>query len=204
MARHPLTEAEIAEFQARAVAAAEKLFAKDGLDGMTMRALAGELGCSPMTPYRYFENQEHLVSAVRTAAFRRLALACEGGAAKHRAPRQRIEGIGRAYIDFAIQNPVAYRLMFDLRPPTEPRADLTQASVESFQPLLDAVDRAIEAGVLHGDALTVAHVVWAGLHGLASLRLADKLNFARSVDTLTTALFAQIFGGSKASKRRSS
>ncbi|MFY2560645.1 TetR/AcrR family transcriptional regulator, partial [Corallococcus terminator] len=73
MARHSLTESEVAEFRARAVAAAEQLFAEHGVDGMTMRGLANMLGCSPMTAYRYFENQEHLVSEVRTSAFWRLA-----------------------------------------------------------------------------------------------------------------------------------
>lgn len=192
MARQSLTESELFEFRTRAVAAAEKLFADQGLDGLTMRALAGELGCSRMTPYRYFDNQEHLVSEVRTAAFRRLARACEA-VVTDAAPRARIEAIGRAYIAFAARDPNAYRLMFDLSPPTEPRAALTQASIDSFKPLVDAVTRAIAQGALRGDPLTVAHVVWIGLHGLVSLRLADKLNFGRSVETLTTALFAQIF-----------
>ncbi len=40
---------------------------------MTLRALAAELGCSPMTPYRYFENKAELFAVVRADAFRRFA-----------------------------------------------------------------------------------------------------------------------------------
>jgi hypothetical protein len=41
------------------------------------------------------------------------------------------------------------------------------------------------------------------VHGLVSLQLAEKLNFGRGLEVLTTALFAQIFGGPKTSKRSS-
>ena len=34
-----------------------------------MRGIAQELGCSAMTPYRYFENLEEIISMVRAQAF---------------------------------------------------------------------------------------------------------------------------------------
>ena len=42
-----------------------------------MRQLADALGCSPMTPYRYFRNKDEILAAVRTAAFDRFAAALE-------------------------------------------------------------------------------------------------------------------------------
>ncbi|MDB5447081.1 MAG: transcriptional regulator, TetR family, partial [Phenylobacterium sp.] len=47
-----LTDTDVADFRERLCAAAERLFAAKGLDGVTMRQLAAELGVSPMTPYR--------------------------------------------------------------------------------------------------------------------------------------------------------
>lgn len=193
MARRTLTDEEIEEFRARAVTAAETLFRTHGAEGISMRALADALGVSAMTPYRYFDNQEHVLSLVRTHAFRRLALVL-AGADLGKTPRARIESIGRAYLRFAEEDGDAYRLMFDLRPPTEPREALTQASKDSFAPLVAAVTAAVQAGALRGDPLTLSHVIWAGLHGLASLGLAEKLNFGVAREALTTALFAQLLG----------
>ncbi len=38
-----------------------------------MRQLAAELGCSPMTPYRYFKDKDEILAAVRAAAFDRFS-----------------------------------------------------------------------------------------------------------------------------------
>ena len=40
-----------------------------------MRQLADDLGCSPMTPYRYFRDKDAILAAVRAAAFDRFAAA---------------------------------------------------------------------------------------------------------------------------------
>ena len=66
VARAILTVEEVGAFRAKAVAAATRLFAERGYRGVTLRSLAKELGVSPMTPYRYFENKEELFAMVRT------------------------------------------------------------------------------------------------------------------------------------------
>ena len=54
-----------------------------------MRQLAAELGVSPMTPYRYFEDKDDILAAVRANGFNRFAEALErayeAGAARSRA-----------------------------------------------------------------------------------------------------------------------
>ena len=42
-----------------------------------MRQLAAELGVSPMTPYRYFEDKDDILAAVRANGFNRFAEALE-------------------------------------------------------------------------------------------------------------------------------
>ena len=53
-----LSPAEVDAFRARLCAVAERRFAERGADGVSMRQLADELGCSAMTPYRYFSDKE--------------------------------------------------------------------------------------------------------------------------------------------------
>jgi AcrR family transcriptional regulator len=72
-----LTETDVADFRDRLCEAAERLFAEKGPDAVTMRQLSAELGVSPMTPYRYFEDKDDILAAVRTSAFNRFAEALE-------------------------------------------------------------------------------------------------------------------------------
>ena len=59
-----LTETDVADFRERLCVAAERLFAEKGPDAVTMRQLASELGVSPMTPYRYFQDKDDILAAV--------------------------------------------------------------------------------------------------------------------------------------------
>jgi len=90
----------------------KKLFAARGPDAVTMRELADGLQVSSMTPYRYFKDKDAILAAVRTRAFNRFAVAMEAAGAGSK------KQSGNAYLDFALANPAAYRLMFDVSQPT--------------------------------------------------------------------------------------
>lgn len=180
MARAALTTDDIAAFRARAAEVATRMFADDGYDGLSMRALAAELGVSPMTPYRYFANKDDLFALVRTEAFRRFADR-QAEAARTHAGAQRLRALGAAYIQFAIDEPQAYRIMFQLeQSAVDAYPELEAEQKRALSYLLDAVTQAIEAGRLEGDALTKAHLLWAQVHGLVSLHLAGKLIMGRT------------------------
>jgi len=184
MPRAPLSEEDLSSFRRQAVVAATRLFAERGAEGVTMRALADALGCSPMTAYRYFENQEHLVVEVRTHAFRRLSALQEAIAREGGPPLARVRLLRESYITFAIEEPHVYRLMFSLPPPTVPRPALESAAAASFAPLGAAIADAVEEGTLPGDPVTLAHLVWAEMHGLVSLAHTNKLNLGRTLESL--------------------
>jgi AcrR family transcriptional regulator len=68
-----LSPEDVSSFRDRLCQAAERLFAEHGPNAVTMRQLAAELGCSPMTPYRYFKDKDEILAAVRAAAFDRFS-----------------------------------------------------------------------------------------------------------------------------------
>jgi AcrR family transcriptional regulator len=70
MPRAALRDDEIEAFREGLCRAATRLFAERGHAGVTLRALAAELGCSPMTPYRYFRDKDEIFAAVRAHAYR--------------------------------------------------------------------------------------------------------------------------------------
>lgn len=186
MPRLALQPDDIAAFRARAAAAATRLFAARGYDGVTMRALADELGVSAMTSYRYLAGKDELFALVRAEAFRRFGARLERAVARVVDPGARLRRLKQAYIAFAVDEADAYRIMFELRSPPAAAAgdagpaaaawpEVEEASRRAFAVLHDAVRAAIAAGLLAGDPLTVAHLLWASTHGLVSLHLAGRL-----------------------------
>ena len=103
--RPVLTDEEVAEFRADVCRVAEGLFARQGVEGVTMRQIAAELGCSPTTAYRYFKNKDEILAAVRAAAFNRFCEVIETATRSSSDPRQSARNVGQAYLDFALDEP---------------------------------------------------------------------------------------------------
>jgi AcrR family transcriptional regulator len=173
-----LTETDVADFRERLCGVAEKLFAEQGPDGVTMRQLASELGVSPMTPYRYFSDKDAILAAVRAAAFNRFAAALEAAYDSEIEPLARTTAIAQAYVDFALSEPAAYKLMFDLmQPHQETYPELVEAGMRARRTMTAHVEALIAARLLSGDADMIGHMFWAALHGTLVLQ------FARAMDS---------------------
>ena len=186
-----LSETDVADFRERLCAAAERLFAEHGPDGVTMRQLAGELGVSPMTPYRYFKDKEAILAAVRANGFNRFADALETAYDSESDPVARSRAVGDAYVAFALGEPAAYKLMFDLMQPHESDyPELVAAEARALATQRRHVQGMIDAGVLRGDVKMLAHMFWSILHGTLVLQLAGKLS--RDIDP--AALRTQLIG----------
>lgn len=172
-----LSKADVADFRERLCEAAERLFAEKGLDGVTMRQLAAELGVSPMTPYRYFRDKEDILAAVRANGFNRFAEALE--TARDETPgdaRSRSAAVGDAYLAFAFQHPNTYKLMFDLNQPHEDDyPDLVEAGRRARATMSAYVKDLVASGDLAGDPEQIGAMFWSATHGAVVLELAGKL-----------------------------
>jgi AcrR family transcriptional regulator len=194
-----LSTEEVEAFRERLCEAAAARFAERGYAGVTLRSLAQELGCSPMTPYRYFESKDHILAAVRAAAFARFADAMEAAAASAKDPIARLWALAAAYLEFATSNPASYRLMFELNQGHPDRfPELVREARRARQAKVDVVRDAVEAGLIEGDAVETANLLWASLHGVVALHLAGtlprKLDFrrlaARMIEVLLKGILA--------------
>ena len=123
-----------------------------GRDGVSMRQLADALGCSPMTPYRYFRNKDEILAAVRTAAFDRFAAALEEPPRKTRGDlRPRRPGDGRGLRPLRAERPRRLPLMFDLSQPHPERyPELVRASARARHDDERGARGAREGGHLRG------------------------------------------------------
>lgn len=187
MARPTLDAEEVERFRTRLCEVALRRFAEDGYKAVTLRGLANDLGCSYATPYRYFRDKQEIFAAVRGLAYERFASALESATIGEHNAERRLRLLMVAYLRFALGQPEAYRLMFELQQPG-PRTDSTYwpKEVRAWEIWSGEIRNAIEAEVLVGDPAMVAHLLWAGVHGVAALHLAGKLVLGVEVDALVT------------------
>jgi AcrR family transcriptional regulator len=204
-----LSSAEVKSFRERLCGVAEKLFAERGLHAVTMRELARALGVSPMTAYRYFEDKEEILAAVRAAAFERFAGALERAGAVKGDAAARAAAVGRAYIDFAFKEPNAYKLMFDVRYTDDGRfPDLMRAGSRARRTMTAYIKGLVAEGYLAGDPEILGQIFWAMVHGLVVLQLTGRLNpkpdFATLHQTAMRLLAQGAAHSQRAAKRKTS
>lgn len=196
-----LRDDEVQAFRASLCEVAERLFAEQGYEGVTLRALATELGCSPMTPYRYFANKEAIFAAVRTAAFARFGAAIERAAAAPATPLERLRHLGRAYVAFAMREQSAYRIMFEVARPAgldaDALADADQRAtlLRGWLPLVETIEALAKQGAVDGEPLLLAHVAFSALHGLVMLELSDKYLLGVSFEELVEPAIDRLIRG---------
>ncbi|HET9234110.1 MAG TPA: TetR/AcrR family transcriptional regulator [Candidatus Eisenbacteria bacterium] len=157
---------------------ARELFVERGYEAVTMRGVAERIEYSPTAIYLHFADKESLIRAICDADFGALAGRFQS-IAKIENPVERIAAIGRAYASFAQQYPNHYRLMFMTPLPGESadRSSLERGNPEqdAYAFLRQAVDEALRAEKFRKefkDPDLLSQILWSGIHGVVSLRIA--------------------------------
>lgn len=161
-----------------ALAAAERIVADQGLAGLTMRRLAAEIGYSPGQLYLLFGNQDGLLLAVNARTLAHITAHLNEALDPALALLPRLQAAAQAYIDFALNQPARWRLLFEHQlAPDEPVPDAHRDAVEG-------VFRLIEAQWPQDEKITAderrarATALWSGVHGVAVLAVSGKLNWS--------------------------
>jgi AcrR family transcriptional regulator len=153
--------------------AASGLLLEEGPGALTMRRVAGAVGCSTTVLYTMFGGKEGLADALYREGFERLRRRLEAvdGAS---GPQARLGALAHAYRDSALAERGYYGVMFQQAVPGfRPSPGSLAVAGASLEVLTRAVGAAMAAGVLRpGDPRAVAEVLWAAVHGAVSLELA--------------------------------
>lgn len=160
-----------------ALSQAEAVIVRDGIGALSMRKIAKAMGYTVGTLYLIFPNQDALLLAVnlRTADALHAYLLDAVATAP---PEQELRVAAAAYIDFAQANPHRWRLVFELNTDQPEQVAQVQRRVEQLFALIESL-LAARLPTLGGGALRqTAAAVWAGVHGMASLRVTGKLDWA--------------------------
>ena len=147
---------------------AEQTLRERGVEDLSLRELAREVGVSHAAPRRHFADRQALLDALVLDGFERLgealAEAGEGGAFG-----ERLTAMARAYVRFATEHAALLELMF-ARKHREGAEHLRAAGDLTFAPLLALVREGQRDGQLvPGDPEEVGLLAFATLHGLTAL-----------------------------------
>lgn len=148
---------------------------RDGLEDLSLRALALEIGVSKTAPYRHFRDKHSLLAAMAAEGFRKLAdrlthaLEDAGDAGP---PTAAIRALFHAYLGLASDTPAMYRLMFSRLGFSLHSEECRLASERALGCLRIAVEAAQVRGWRKGEAtLSLVLSLWALVHGWAGITL---------------------------------
>jgi AcrR family transcriptional regulator len=181
-----LTDQDIADFRAELCRVATERFARFGYEGVTMRQLAEALGCSPKTPYRYFKDKADILATVRAQAFGRFADTLEKATAGVTDTAARGRLTSEAYLAFALKNPHAYRIMFEIDEPVdEKHPELGPQAERAARYITRGAEEMAASGVIDVDPKLFGWSMWAAIHGIVMLHQSGMLAHGPDYKTLS-------------------
>jgi AcrR family transcriptional regulator len=191
------------------IAAGLELARAGGPDAVVLREATQMVGVVPNAAYRHFADRDELLAAVAAAAMRELAARMAAGVAQVRgkygdpgAAGRRLRAIGRAYLEFAAQEPGLFATAFAV-----PRQHDYGAPGGGTGPdplpldqLRAVLDELADAGVLNWQRRDgIEYPIWSTVHGLAVLtgqgplrELSDATR--RHLEKLTSAFIGEALG----------
>jgi AcrR family transcriptional regulator len=163
------------EVRQKILAAATELFLEDGYASVSMRKIAEKIEYAPSTLYLYFDDKRAICNAIAVEAFEILIRGLQEIEQRGMAPLETLAAGLRWYVDFGLQNPHQYRLVFgSTTPPEVEDAQTNQLGLEALQFLALCIGRCRAVGIFSpGDPMTDALAAWAQLHGLTSIMIAE-------------------------------
>lgn len=133
-----------------------------------MRALARAAKVSHNAPYRHFPDRETLLAALVADGYAML-----GEAQREAAAKAGLRGMGEAYVQFALDHPQRFRLMFGGAVQIARHPRLREIATQTYEGLSGALAARVPEAQGARDSSIAA---WALVHGLAQLLLDDRIS----------------------------
>lgn len=166
---------------------------KENIVSLSLRGIARNLGVSHNAPYRHFPDKESLLIEIASRGFERLHQALQKASDEHTdSAQKRLEAIGVAYIEYAVQNQAYYRVMFcDRKKELQLCSALQEVAYKAFAVLLNAIKTGQAKEVfIEEKTEQLARVCWSLVHGVSMLAIDGQLMISDADSILELAQIA--------------
>jgi len=119
------SKAEILEFRSKIGKHALEIYRAEGFGAVSMRRLAKEVGCAPMTIYAHFEGKTDILRYLWTDVLADMSNDIETTLNSVVGPRERLQSAAQTFLAYWIDHPDHFRLVFMSN-------DVTRADVSKF------------------------------------------------------------------------
>ena len=159
--------------------AAERVLERDGLAGLTLRAVAREAGVSHAAPTHHFGDLTGLLSELAAVGFRQFNAAMASSSDTATTPLEHALARPKAYVAYAQAHPGMYGIMFRTERLDYSRPSLHEAAEASFAGLANAIG-AMRQEQISRDTMTLDQAAaiaraWSMVHGFTMLLLDGRL-----------------------------
>lgn len=155
----------------------EEVLRSDGVDALSLRGLARDVGVSPGAPNRHFASKRELLDGLAVIGFQRAAdEVTESLAQVEPTFAAQIDAIARSYVRFAVGESALLQLMYSAKRQADASPTVQAAATRFFARLLAVLADGQEVGsVRAGDPERIALPIFAALHGYATLVVSGML-----------------------------
>ncbi len=161
------------------IEAGKQLLAKEGVHGLSLRKVARQAGVSHAAPYAHFTDKQALIAAISTDGFQQLHDKLAATIMQyHNDPHRLLVESAWMYIQFAMQEPDTFKIMFSgVLEKEKDYPAFVDISHRTFGLVEQAVAICQEAGILRpGPVNPMAVVVWGLVHGIISLVMMGQVS----------------------------
>jgi AcrR family transcriptional regulator len=158
--------------------AGERILDRDGINALTLRAVAREAGASHAAPKNHFNDLAALLSELAAVGFKRFAAGLAEAAKAAPSPGDQPAAVGKAYVRFASEHPGLFLLMFRSERLDMANPALREAMDEAGAMLARA--SSVSSDGMHSGKLGVKEAArmvsaWSLVHGFAMLLIDGRL-----------------------------
>lgn len=179
---------------------ARHLLVTEGYNSLSMRKIAREAGCSATSIYLHFESKDALTHTLIDQGVEQLhEVLATAADSSQGSPKERLEVMCRAYVEFGLSNPEYYEIMFQLHPERMERypAEGYRKGRRALVLLMDVFEDGQRAGEFRKEPASylAATVLWTALHGLVSLLLSERIDVKIADEAFVDTALAQAIQG---------
>ena len=157
------------------LASSREIVERDGMNGLSARAIAKKIGYSPGTLYNVFKNLDDLLLTIQVALVEEARDALRAVPAGASA-QGHVRALARCYIDFAINNKRLWNLLLQHSiPSNKVRNDILAGNLTEISRIIRNAIAPLMTQRDEGDIDAAAKAIWYGLHGISAIAVNDKL-----------------------------